>query len=131
MAAVDHFFEELQRPFGAEADFDGVGAFGEALDEIGRAVMEGSSPRTALEEPVRHFLQGRSGTAKVLGRIRQALRRQAQIFESRPGGPDASPAEAWVGVHGVFAPFHAEIPEVVPELGPREIQQRPNQLHVY
>lgn len=48
----------------------------EALDEIGRDVMEGSSPRTALEELLRRGIRGRNGLDDL---TRQLWRRRSEI----------------------------------------------------
>ncbi|HEX5406308.1 MAG TPA: VWA domain-containing protein [Pseudonocardiaceae bacterium] len=48
----------------------------EALDEIGRDVMEGSSPRTALEELLRRGMRGRNGLDDL---TRDLWRRRSEI----------------------------------------------------
>jgi uncharacterized protein with von Willebrand factor type A (vWA) domain len=48
----------------------------EALDEIGRDVMEGSSPRTALEELLRRGIRGRNGLDDL---TRQLWQRRSEI----------------------------------------------------
>jgi uncharacterized protein with von Willebrand factor type A (vWA) domain len=48
----------------------------EALDEIGRDVMEGSSPRTALEELLRRGIRGRNGLDDL---TRQLWKRRSEI----------------------------------------------------
>src|SRR4051794_9300806 len=53
-----------------------------ALDEIGRDVMEGSSPRTALQELMRHGMEGRRGLDELTRKVweqRRKLQRENRL----------------------------------------------------